>query len=398
LLPPAVGPDGTLYAIEFLFGGLDYQGEEIWDKHVIVINGSNGQLIRRVPLAREVRDYVTTAHGVTLATGFVCHNSREESAPHTVGPIVGADGRGYLLVRKFTRYGTGDDCTDPGFPHIRTTENGLDLIELSAAEGPTVRNIYAEQCGGGAWGLCDYLVEGRQVIPDGLKGLVVLWTRATSIVNGSQYVTQTTATRWDADRVRVDTTVPLDFRIDVAGENELVFTGPVARDVTSFAPRWTAPFALMPYFTSANGATYFDSSAQMLHVVENGVLERSAAVSSSNGTYFRGNWIAHNANDVTNIVVADRIADSSSYVDPTGNVHLQRAQQEQCAICHRDYRRPVGKGTVGAGDTRKILTVAIDSSWDDAPGTTNVRIWDAVAKGMTKWNVARDAENRPIQY
>ena len=40
LLRPAQAPDGTIYAVEYVPGGLDANGDEIWDKHVVVLDGT----------------------------------------------------------------------------------------------------------------------------------------------------------------------------------------------------------------------------------------------------------------------------------------------------------------------------------------------------------------------
>ncbi len=63
LLKPAQAPDGTLYAIEFMHGGVDAAGEDIWDKHAIVIDGATGRLISRWPLAREVLAFESARNG-----------------------------------------------------------------------------------------------------------------------------------------------------------------------------------------------------------------------------------------------------------------------------------------------------------------------------------------------
>ena len=55
LLRPAQAPDGTLYAIEFMPGGMDSDGNDIWDKHAIVIDGSTGRLINRWPSTKAPR-------------------------------------------------------------------------------------------------------------------------------------------------------------------------------------------------------------------------------------------------------------------------------------------------------------------------------------------------------
>lgn len=84
---PAIGPDGIIYAIEHLGGG----------KSVIILDGATGQVAARVLLANSVTNYeVANPQGA-------CQSNYSEQEPVTVGPIVGADGFGHLLVRRRTR-------------------------------------------------------------------------------------------------------------------------------------------------------------------------------------------------------------------------------------------------------------------------------------------------------
>ncbi|HJS44153.1 MAG TPA: hypothetical protein VJ755_11825, partial [Gemmatimonadales bacterium] len=81
-----------------------------------------------------------------------------------------------------------------------------------------------------------------------------------------------------------------------------------------------------------------------------------------------------------------------------GSPQQQLAPTPPCALCQKNYHAPDGKGPassipgVPAADTRRIITVAIDSSWDTSPGsgTTHNRIWNATACAVQMWNVATD--------
>ncbi len=144
LLRPAQAPDGTLYAIEFIYGGVDAAGEDIWDKHAIVIDGKTGGLISRMPLAREVLAFESAKDGVVLSPTLTCHSTRVEFAPQTVGPIAGSDGRGYLLVLRRIRLGKGgcNEFNGANYVPARTQNIGVDLIALSRTNSPVVQSLY----------------------------------------------------------------------------------------------------------------------------------------------------------------------------------------------------------------------------------------------------------------
>ena len=94
---PSQGRDGTLYAIEWI-RGVSWQGQEFWDKHLVAINGSTGRLIARRPIGRDRLFFDAALDGVKLSNNITCQSRRDEFSPQTTGPVVGNDGRGYLLV------------------------------------------------------------------------------------------------------------------------------------------------------------------------------------------------------------------------------------------------------------------------------------------------------------
>ena len=136
LLRPAQAADGTLYAIEYV-PGLDQFGDRFWDKQAVVIDGTTGHLIDRRPLPRDVDTYVAGLE----EEGFTCTSTRFESAPETVGPIVGSDGRGYLLIRRRLKHMV-DSCFEQTAWPQRTIDHGVDLMILSPDAAPVVQPIH----------------------------------------------------------------------------------------------------------------------------------------------------------------------------------------------------------------------------------------------------------------
>lgn len=67
-----------------------------------------------------------------------------------------------------------------------------------------------------------------------------------------------------------------------------------------------------------------------------------------------------------------------------------------CTKCTQGYVAPSGHGA--AADGRRIITIAIDSSWDSSPGTTNSLIWNAATCARDKWNDTTDPYGNKTGY
>ena len=48
-----------------------------------------------------------------------------------------------------------------------------------------------------------------------------------------------------------------------------------------------------------------------------------------------------------------------------------------------------------SGDSRRVVVVRIDSSWDSSPGHTNSNIWAALNCAINNWNSATDGASPP---
>lgn len=252
LLRPAQSRDGTIYALEYLSGGLDLQGDEIWDKYVVVIDGATGNLLKRIMLAREIVQFTSDHDGEVLSASplgpfYHCRTTRAESAPQTVGPVVGHDGRGYLLVRRYVNMKRGT-CLEGTQRPDRTIDLGLDVMIVSANAPPAVVQVFSTQCteiaSSGAT-ICDGPFHLDQLLPDGLGGTMVSWRRATAIINNRTAVMQRYLTRVDEDGLATDRPVPLNYSINRIGQDGTAYTvsgGTVtAFNVITGATRWTAP-------------------------------------------------------------------------------------------------------------------------------------------------------------
>lgn len=69
-----------------------------------------------------------------------------------------------------------------------------------------------------------------------------------------------------------------------------------------------------------------------------------------------------------------------------------------CPTCFTAFIIPPGHGPASASDSRRIVTIQIDSSWDSSPGQTTDRIWNAAVCAVDKWNNARDQYGNSTGY
>jgi hypothetical protein len=395
----AQAPDGTIYAIEWIDRVFNDNGP--WVGYFVAIDGQTGRLIRRRELEREIEVY-DDVNGTTHSS-FACRSRTIEDPAVTHGPIVGNDGRGYLLVRRHKVHGSGNCQGVPWKPITgaqRTAEAGIDLIAMSSSGTESITSLYSLSCSAAAnvRTACDFAGNPAQIVPDGAQGLLAVWSKVTGFSSNS-YTSQAYATRIDDGGTRVDHLLSVAFVIESAGQGELIVartsSGYQAVNPVSWATLWNAPvFAgTLPSFTSPNGATFFEPAAQLLHVVENGVVVRTEPVNSSTGQYYRGAWITQNATGFSSIVVAERIADTTFFEQGTGNPQGQKGPRQICGTCTKNYIPPDGHGPFSATDPRRILTVAIDPTWEELgiPGNFNQRILVATQCAITRWNNTRDA-------
>lgn len=236
LARPAQAPDGTIYAMEFV-PGQDAFGDRIWDKHAIVIDGRSGALIGRHPLLREIETYIAVLDDQET----LCTSNRTETAPDTTGPVVGSDGRGYLLVRRRTHHRI-DLCSEQSPWPQRNIENGVDLVMLSGG-GVQVDAVHAETCNVRRFAKsgCDEPATLTQVAPDGLGGVLAVWARGMLQSDGS-IASQTMISRRNEQGALSQRSTDAT-NIDLVGQNGIIYTSSPssydATDVTTWTRKWS---------------------------------------------------------------------------------------------------------------------------------------------------------------
>jgi alpha-tubulin suppressor-like RCC1 family protein len=259
---PAQARDGTLYAIEYLFGGLDIDGYEVWDKYATVMDGATGRVISRTVLPREVDEFTSLRDGdvIPLTPPIQCRSYRYDGSPSTIGPIVGSDGRGYLLVRRYRLHKTAD-CIEPFQRRPdRTVEMGLDLMILSPAAAPQVVSVYSSSCAGtlGTTLPCDLPVRAFQMMPDAIGGMLVTFERGTQMVGDSVFVQSSMTRVPEAGGDNIERNVSPGFWLQMVGQDGVAVTygdeGWQAIDVKSGDVKWAGlPADLMPLAARPDG-------------------------------------------------------------------------------------------------------------------------------------------------
>ena len=250
---PAQAPDGTIYALEHIGGARNFPPDSAFsdygnNKSVVILDGTTGQVLSRVPLPRE---YSQSPCGPW------------EGEPRTLGPIVNSDGYAYLLVHKHAYVATGT-CNTPittmrevGWTLLRLTRNGV------------TESIVVDQS--------DALTP-KQLLPDGLGGLLIrgqVWL-------GNQ--TEGRLIRFDSERQRTEHTISLAARIDLIGqggiiylqsrtENDDYYGVTEALNIATFTSLWTkSPGWNLTAAKPDGGGTALDSGGQLLDINSNGQL------------------------------------------------------------------------------------------------------------------------------
>jgi hypothetical protein len=333
LVRPAQGPDGTLFAIEYVASS-DHTGNEVWDKHAVVIDGTTGRLLGRRVLAREVESFTSEFDGlvVSVKPRIVCRSTRWEQAPATVGPIVGSDGRGFLLVRRHVKH-KFDTCTEQHSRPRRTIDDGIDLLVLSPRGTSHVEVIYAAACDVDVFEFspCDLTPELKQLLPDGVGGLLSVWDRLDQ-VSLSAAVRRRILSRRDDQGTRRDVEINNTSLIHMVGQAGIsyVFASGSwsAVDTTSWTTKWTAnlgtsgPLAALP----DGGLSIFDFGSQIHRTVDaTGVVQADSAIPLPLESPVQefGSWIGLSSGGLMSIF--GRADDSTRWFFGLGNRQGQSA-------------------------------------------------------------------------
>ncbi len=273
---PAQAPDGAVHAIEYVLGR-DPAGDDLWDKHLVVIDGRNGKLLRRLPIARETLRFTAALDGQVIRERplLICRSTYEEDVAATAGPVIGSDGQAYYLVRRRASH-LRASClaSGGGLRPAREIDLGIDLVVMSANAPPVIRSLHSEHCEAPEAPLptiCDGPFSVINLMPDGLGGMLASWTRTATVVSQTTVRTERLLTRWDENNVRTDRVDTALAPPDFIGQAGIAYRGAYnAFDVVSGQSRWShnynhfIPLAATP----DGGVAMLDRSSAQLHTTD----------------------------------------------------------------------------------------------------------------------------------
>ena len=323
---PAQAPDGTIYAIETIRSS---QIQNVWDKHAVVMDGRTGRVLTRRLLDREVDVFTAELDGQLIREKprLVCTSSRRETAPPTVGPVVGSDGRGYLLVRRLSKH-KFDTCLEQHSRHRRSIEHGIDLLILSGDDEAVVQPLFGEACNVAAFEVapCDVTPQLLQLLPDGVGGMMASWDRFGQFASTTMAVLQRVVTRRSEAGELVDMPVDNTTWIDTVGQSGISYIYASgawsAVDVSTWVPTWTAslgtsgPLAAHP----DGGLSIFDHVTRTHRVIDSsGNIRPEAEMPLPLRWPMQefGSWIGLSTHGLTSIV--GRLDDATRWAGFWGN-------------------------------------------------------------------------------
>lgn len=353
--PPAQSFDGTIFALEYLPGPPTSNGMATRDKYALVLDGADGRVLSRLLLQADVDQFVSEHDGTMDDTRFPsvpCQSGRYTSPPETQGPFAGADGRGYLLVRRYTLHKRGP-CEDP--PHAfsdRTIEQALDLMILSRDAAARTVPVYSTSCVGtpSAPVPCDYPMYTLQLMPDGIGGTLVLWQHGIQVV-GNETIIERSLTRVDEDEAVVHRAVTEEFRLQLVGQGGMALAFDErwsAMDVRTGGLQWTSALDNLGVIGARpdGGLATYDVNTLELKIIDNtGQIESTQpfSIDSPIGN-LEGNWIGLKSSEVT-AVVGD-FADATRFAAYDQQTGQQRTREPGIGIYAKTHLAVHDLGTI----------------------------------------------------
>jgi hypothetical protein len=290
---------------------------------VIVLDGRTGVRISTIRLERIRVSYISQNHGTS-----VCRSTNVEKPAETVGPVVDADGRAYVLVGRFQSEKT-DSCNEPtNYRPARTIDVGVDLFVLEPGKPVISHPMYSAHCSSPAGGLvvCDAPVTLHQLVPDGIGGVLAKWERATKVTFPTSVTMQMAISRLAADGSIVERPVATHtwiYQVGQAGTAYLLSIGGyTAMDVTSWTPRWTASLgAFVPLAAHPDGglAVQHAWNGTYQTVTSSGALDASTAMPLPLDMPYQqfGSWIGRSSDGLRS--VAGDFPDATRWHQVGGN-------------------------------------------------------------------------------
>jgi len=269
---PAQGPDGTIYFIEHLSG-----------KAVVILDGATGRVTARVPLANRITDQT-----VFNSQDSSCTDIYGVQDPVSVGPTVGDDGFGYVLVSSRNTQQRVDCATFT--IQSRNGDVGLSLLRLSSTGIVDVTAIDQSHCPPA----CQEPTP-KQLLTDGMGGqlLVALWDSSQS----------KRITHLDANGGRLDVPVDPGTRIELVGQGGLAFlhtkissTTSLEKsvvDVNTLQTLWNLPLDWNWIAPTANGEAMAERTGDFARFGPSGQISNPVTLGLISPAQRAGSWLGN---------------------------------------------------------------------------------------------------------
>jgi hypothetical protein len=227
--------------------------------------------------------------------GFGCGNDGWVVVPDTIGPIVGNDGYGYVLVRNNTGIRSGG-C---GMSGTVTQDVGVKLLRISPAGALSPTVIYSQHCvhGFSNFTICDNPPGLANLVPDGVGGILVRASYTTAAYNDHTWDTEGRLTRITPQGIQYD--IPsANFQMEMTSDAGLA----VVRDFAAGVPTGVRAMNVLDgttVWSVANGSlrpltALPDGGVALIDSGTNQLTEYSATGAAGQSGAFDWHWTNYN--------------------------------------------------------------------------------------------------------
>ena len=269
LTVPSQAPDGTIYVIDHQ-QATSPRGSLISDAFVLAIDGNTGGLKYRYALPRS-RFVYNSIFPDALANG--CTQPPEEYGVSYSAPVIGSDGRAYVTVGPHevhvNRRWINNACVDAFVEY----ESRIELIALSASGAVTTTELLTQTDD-----QCFEIPYPKQVLPDGSSRILVTTvTKSQCSVDDLFDVPYKTLLIDAAGAVATFPSTP-GYSIAMTSDTGTAYLVPttggnvVAKDLSTWATKWTAPVAGTPLVPHADDGLTLRGNDGLVFLDGNGVI------------------------------------------------------------------------------------------------------------------------------
>lgn len=337
--------DGTIFVAEYPQGTPQYLG----DSRIVALDGHTGavQAVSWLPRVVSFYDHLP-------APGLFVH-------PHVIiGPVVGEDDAAYLA------YATAEvEWQGAAANHHKRWTYEIWLRRITSAGVATEVLVTSFSCEGGQTLRLNECTDGqvyttlqvRQVVPDGVGGVLVRWNRQLWHPNPTGlyiHESQGVVTRVEGTTTTEFSSLAPDERISLVGQSGATYlsTSAVSRvvDAPTFSPQWSVPHGGEPVLAEPSGTLVIHDAGTgaLKRLGPSGLLDSKSGV-PSRPTYGEGGWTSVIAGAVHS--VSDSVSDATRFhpviiTDSLGQARSRQPGRGVFVKLHDLYGLPVKHASI----------------------------------------------------